>query len=117
MSVFLELDGLDDLDDQEGEQLVEAVEDLLGEGHAQLDGVTVLAESRSEGWEFGEPCPHCGSTKLNAFEASDHWYRSSDGHFEWQKHGDAGSRTLDVLCSACDTRLYTHPAFRVMYDV
>lgn len=117
MSVFVKIDGLDELTDSAEEALTQSVASALEQALVDVgDEVTVLKPFRHKDWSMGERCPECNGTKINVFQALAEWYHSEGGEATFLEYCDGGGYPIDVLCPSCELTLYRHPAYSVLYD-
>lgn len=99
MTAFVvEADSIDDETDLE-----ETVKDALP------GDVTVLTTTIHDDWETGDPCPECGNTRMSVLVPVEDIFRSDDGDFTYQKHGDFVGDILSVRCLECEATLLDHP--------
>ena len=99
---------------EKAEAVKEAVTELL-DGNEDLgpivvDDLTVDLGAHRDGWEEGEPCPECGSTKISVMNLGEDRYVSENGEFEFVKKGDALGPDTSYVCGNCVTFLKYNPA-------
>jgi len=56
-------------------------------------------------WQEGDPCPNCGNETVNTLTVQDELYTSSEGEYNFQKHGDHTAGAGHIICHHCEEPL------------
>jgi hypothetical protein len=96
--------------DQSNTELAARLEQLVDQSEADTADLAIVGlEGMDEAadWTPGEPCPHCGGTRISVMEATEHLYESIEDkpgeyHLEYSKSGEAITPMLNYLCLDCE---------------
>lgn len=107
---------LPDFPTEAGDTSEELAEQVIAQAFVDYDmGVGTIEAQRDrtfvhDGWEYGEPCPECGSERLGETCLSHGvsyvgQYEDGEYHVTDYKENQVGEKVV-VECQECDTLLY-----------
>lgn len=69
-----------------------------------------------DGWEPGDRCPECGTTRISVIEPREYYYSYDEqGDVVETSYGDCSGPEMNHYCKECDMLLSRHPATELFW--